>query len=69
MYCRNPILDESAPVSSSSSSYGNTNEKSTNTLFAPAAEPTSTAIPGRHEENVSNWGSGYPQPLRFIPIA
>ena len=77
MYRPNSILDESAPVSSSN---GNTNEKSwkspripANTLFTAVAEPeveiASTAIPGRHEENVSVWDSGYPQPLRFVPIA
>ena len=75
MYTANP---ESAPVSSSSNS--NTNEKSrrsrtpVNALsFTAGAEPevelTSTPIPGRREENVSVWDSGYPQPLRFVPIA
>ena len=81
MYYPNPILDESVPVSSSSSN-GNSNEKSqkspripTNTLFTAVAEPevelTSTAIPGRDVENAdaSGWDSGYPQPLRFVPIA
>ena len=78
MYYRDPVLDESAPISSSSSS-GNTNEKSgrsripANTVFTTAAEPEvelmSTAIPGRHEKNVSVWDSGYPQPLKFVPIA
>jgi hypothetical protein len=71
-YCRNPNLDESAPISSSSNGY-NTNEKSgrssqipPNSLYTPVADPnvglTSTAIPGRREENVStsSWKSGYP---------
>jgi len=75
MYRRSPVLDESTPVSSSND---NTNEKSgrslripVNTLFpVPETEDElpSTAIPARHEENVSVWDSGYPQPLRFIPI-
>ena len=30
---------------------------------------TSTAIDGRHEENVNVWNSGYPQPLKFVSIA
>ena len=82
MYYPNPILDESVPVSSSSSSNGNTNDKSwkkshripSNSLFTttipePEAEPTSTAISGGDEENVSAWNSGYPQLLRFVSIA
>ena len=80
MYRRNSLLDESTAVSSSSSS-GNTNEDkspqiSANTLsFRAVAEPkdevTSSTTPGRHEEIVSVWdsASGYPQPLKFIPIA
>ena len=81
MYYPNPIFDGSVPVSSSSSN-GNSNEKSrkspripTNTLFTAGAEPegelTSTAIPGRDEGNVDDsvWDSGYPQPLRFVSIA
>jgi len=77
MYSANPNLGGSAPVSSSSNR--NTNEKRrrsrtpANTLFTAVAEPevelTSAAIPGRREGNVSVWDSGYPQPLRFVPIA
>ena len=77
MYSRNPNWDESAPVSSSSK--GNINEKNERPLqippeassiagAEPAVELTSAAMPGRHEENDSAWNSGYPQPLRFVPI-
>jgi hypothetical protein len=76
MYRPNPISEESAPILSSSSN-GYTNEKSGWSPQIPpntaGAEPevglTSTAIPGRREENVNVWDSGYPQPLRFVPIA
>jgi hypothetical protein len=75
MYYPNPILDEPTPVSSSSSN-GNTNEKSgrapRNPAYAGVAQPgvelTSTAIPGR-QDDVNDWDSGYPQPLKFVPIA
>jgi len=77
MYYRNPILDESAPVPSSSNA--NTNEKrgrssriTQNTLFKGEAKPdvelTSVAGPRRGEENINVWNSGYPQPLKFVPI-
>ena len=75
MYCLNSFSDEYAAASPSSPN-GNTNEKrsSVNILsYTAEAEPedgvTSTAVPGRDEEIVSVWDSGYPQPLRFIPIA
>jgi len=44
----------------------------TNTAMAePEVELTSTSIPGlgSREEIVSVHGSGYPQPVKFIPIA
>ena len=75
MYRLNPISDESTPISSSSMN-GNTNEKTQRSPrippniagAEPEAESTSTTLPGRGEENVSAWNSGYPQPLRFVPI-
>ena len=79
LYCDNPILDESASGSSSSSNGTMINEKTgrsqilANTLPTAVAEPevnlTSTAIPESHEEIINVWDSGYPQPLRFVPIA
>ena len=76
MYSPSPNFDESAPASSSSSN-GNTNEKLGRSLRIPTntagadlrVELTSTAIPGRREENDSAWDNGYPQPLKFVPIA
>jgi hypothetical protein len=73
MYYRNPILDESAPVSSSSSNgklikSGRSQIPAKTGVAQPEVELTSTAIPGRHEENISDWDSGYLQPLRFVPI-
>ena len=43
----------------------------TTTIAEPEVELTSTSIPGRDVENAdaSGWDSGYPQPLRFVPIA
>ena len=75
VYSPSPILDESVPGSSLSSN-GNTDEKmgrSRVLAYTPGTdlgvELTSTAIPGRREENDSAWDGGYPQPLRFVPIA
>ena len=79
MYCHNSLLDESAAASSSSSSSssnGNTNEKGSPVItlsYTAVAKPedgvTPTAVTERDEANVNVWDSGYPQPLRFIPIA
>ena len=75
MYCRNPTLDESVVVSSPN---GNTNEKSEKSprilsftaVAGPEVKLTSTAaIQGKYDENDDVWDSGYPQPLRFVPIA
>ena len=79
LYSHSPVLDEPTLGSvTSSSNVGNINEMGgrsqipANTLFTAVAEPevkpTSTAIPERHEENDNAWDSGYPQPLRFVPI-
>jgi hypothetical protein len=75
MYCRSPILDEST-LASSSSSNGNINDKggraSRNPAYAGVAQPgvdlTSAAIPGRQGDVNNDWDSGYPQPLKFVPI-
>ena len=75
MYRLDPFSDEYA-VALPSSPNGNTNEKksSVNILsYTAEAEPedgvTSIGVPERDEEIVSVWDSGYPQPLRFVPIA
>jgi hypothetical protein len=73
IYNRNPFLDESAPVSSSSSTNGKIIESGRSqipakTRVAQPDELTSTAIPGRRKENASNWDSGYSQPLKFVSV-
>ena len=75
MYRPNPFTDEPAPVPSSSSN-GNTYQMTGRSPQIPpnaaGADPevglASNMIPGRGEGNVSAWNSGYPQPLRFVPI-
>ena len=75
MYCRSPNLDEST-LASSSSSNGNTNNNNKsgrgNTAYAGVAQPgadlTSTSIPGRQKDVNYDRDSGYPQPLKFVPI-